>query len=454
MIAAVLIAALALPAAAGGAGTSAAPLFNFNWGARPAAMGGAFVAAADDVYATLWNPAGLAFVPQPEASAMHAALVQGITYDQLAIVTPAGPRGGLGGHFAYMSTGGIDRTTEDPGGSFNAVTSGGSFRDSEFKLNLGGAGRPVDWLGLGGSVNYFRDTVDQNSADSFMIDMGALVRGGIMSYGLTLQNVGPQVRGQDTLPTLLRMGVAAKPNDDFLMTFDYNYHFDSFQNAFSIGTEYAFAKALILRLGFSRPSGEGAPAMKVTGGFGTAMGPFKFDYAFTPQGALGNISQVALSYTFGPKRGKAPPSKPEPVPTKKPDAEVPPEERFMRADVMIEAKNYAAAKVELAGALSLLAAEDRRRIRYFDRMGAISLAQNDLDGAMAFYGDGLKLGASLGLSDPDVADAYAGMGLSLVAKGNFAMGMRFLEKCLEFKPSPKTRAVVDAKLHELRKGKR
>lgn len=45
------------------------PLKNFPVfpvGARPIGMGGAFIALADDVSATYWNPAGLAYLPSPE----------------------------------------------------------------------------------------------------------------------------------------------------------------------------------------------------------------------------------------------------------------------------------------------------------------------------------------------------------------------------------------------------
>ena len=41
-------------------------------GARPLAMGGSFVAVADDVTATYWNPAGIAQLERSGFSAMYA----------------------------------------------------------------------------------------------------------------------------------------------------------------------------------------------------------------------------------------------------------------------------------------------------------------------------------------------------------------------------------------------
>ena len=46
-------------------------------GARALGMGSAFTAVADDSTASFWNPAGLAKMKKPEASFMHANLING-----------------------------------------------------------------------------------------------------------------------------------------------------------------------------------------------------------------------------------------------------------------------------------------------------------------------------------------------------------------------------------------
>jgi hypothetical protein len=50
-----------------------------NWGARPAGMGGAFTAIADDANAPLYNPAGLVQVQWNEVSAMYSQLFTGLS---------------------------------------------------------------------------------------------------------------------------------------------------------------------------------------------------------------------------------------------------------------------------------------------------------------------------------------------------------------------------------------
>jgi hypothetical protein len=59
--------------------TSAQAYFkDLGVGARPMGMGGAYVAAADDGNAALWNAAGLAQLHRQEVTAMFAALYVGL----------------------------------------------------------------------------------------------------------------------------------------------------------------------------------------------------------------------------------------------------------------------------------------------------------------------------------------------------------------------------------------
>lgn len=456
MIWAWLLLAGASGAWASGPGTSVAPIFKFGLGARPAAMGGAFVSVSDDFSASAWNPAGLAEVPQAAAALSDAIYYQGLNLDYLTFAAPLGKYGGIGGHAAYLSTGKIARTGEDPSGSFDANSSGGSFTDSDLKLNLSAAGSPAPWLSLGAGAGYLQDKVDQNSASGVTADMGFLARYDVFRFGMSLDDWGPQVNGLDALPTVLRTGFSAKPLQGLTLAFESDYQFDSLQKVFGLGGEYWFGNIFALRLGYVLGSGNDAGGLRFTGGFGTRVSGFQLDYAFSPFGELGDVHQVSLAYRFGPDRNQLKPSpkNAEPVPVKSEEETVSPEEHFMRAGVLIVAKSYSSANDELAAALAMLASEDRRRVRYFVLMGNIAMDENDAAAAQSFYSDALKLGASLGLSDPSVAEAYAGMGFCLAAQGNKLFAIRYLEKALEFNPPPQTRQAVEAVLTELKSSKK
>lgn len=449
---AALLLLLALPAAAKGPGASVAPILKLGLGARPAAMGGAFVAVSDDANASAWNPAGLALTRRAEAALSHSALFQSLSYDYLSFAVPVTRWGGMGGHVAYLSSGRIDKTFEDPGGAFDANASGGSFTDSDLKLNVALAGAPSEGVGLGAGLTYLKDRVDQNSADGVMADAGFLVKEDIFGFGLSLDNAGPKFTGDNALPTVLRSGASARPAEGLTLALEYDRHLDSEQNVFGVGGEYWLAEAFALRLGYAFGSRDNAGGVRLTGGFGARLGAFELDYAFSPFGQLGDAHQISLGFRFGKERGKRD-DKPsnEPPPMRGDVASDTPEQHFDRADALLTAKNYPGAKQELAASLALLASEDRRRIRYFDGMGAVALAQGDFSAGQAAYADALRLGASLGLSDPSVAEAYAGMGFCLAGLGNPSFAVRYLEKALEFGPSPATREAAKAKLKELRR---
>src|SRR5258708_4081924 len=79
-----------------GAGTSASDFDTIAVGARPAGMGNAFTAAADDSNAPFWNPAGLALVSKGEIGLMHMIDIADINYDTFSVALPASRLDGWG----------------------------------------------------------------------------------------------------------------------------------------------------------------------------------------------------------------------------------------------------------------------------------------------------------------------------------------------------------------------
>ena len=70
-------------------------------------MGGAYTAAADDVNSVMWNPAGLAKVPDMQITFMHSIWFASIFYDYLAAAYPAGEIGTFGLGIVYVNSGPI-----------------------------------------------------------------------------------------------------------------------------------------------------------------------------------------------------------------------------------------------------------------------------------------------------------------------------------------------------------
>ena len=88
-----------------GAGKTGAEFLLIAAGARPAAMGGAYVAVADDISAVYWNPAGLASLRGRGISATHAEWLSGIRYESLGYGHSVGQLGTLGISAFFLHTG-------------------------------------------------------------------------------------------------------------------------------------------------------------------------------------------------------------------------------------------------------------------------------------------------------------------------------------------------------------
>ncbi len=76
---------------------------NLEIGARPTGMGGAFVAIADDSNASAYNPAGLGFVKNVDASFTRLILYSGIVnYNHVGVAIPLNTFGSFGMSFGIL----------------------------------------------------------------------------------------------------------------------------------------------------------------------------------------------------------------------------------------------------------------------------------------------------------------------------------------------------------------
>ena len=113
-------------------------------GARPAGMGEAYVAVANDVSAVFWNPAGLAYQSGREITFMHANWLPGLTddlfYEFLAYKMSIEERKKLNKHFKKFPidewvSGGYIRLIRMPY-SLNSLVSRRAIEVKEQKLKL------------------------------------------------------------------------------------------------------------------------------------------------------------------------------------------------------------------------------------------------------------------------------------------------------------------------------
>jgi hypothetical protein len=160
IVVSMLVTQMAPYAMADGAGTSSAEFLKLGVGARAIGMGEAYTAQADDVHSLYWNPAGLAFMQQRQASFMYSQFLKDVNYQNAALGIPL-ENGAIGGSLTYLSYGKID----------GYDISGNSIGDqSAYDMNgtLGAA-----WLGsiwsLGANAKMIQEKLADEKATGFAL---------------------------------------------------------------------------------------------------------------------------------------------------------------------------------------------------------------------------------------------------------------------------------------------
>lgn len=281
------------------AGSGGGAVFDFlkiDTNARPAALGGTFVAVADDVNAIGYNPAGLGDVEKDQATFMYNQWFQGVRQEYIGFVH----KKGFGASINYLNYGDIQRTTiNNPRG-----IGLDKFSNYDFSLSAGYGKRVLDRLLLGMSLKYITETIDKYSAWSLAMDGGVLYRIPAINLdiGLALQNIGTTVKFRTTaedLPLNLKLGLCYRfLNKKGLVALDFNKQIDGIYS-FNFGAEYSLVNFLILRAGFN---GRNQVDSGLVGGLGINYSDFVLDYAISPYGDLGLTHRISISRKFGKRK--------------------------------------------------------------------------------------------------------------------------------------------------------
>lgn len=260
-------------------------------GARPLAMGGAFIAVADDANAVYWNPAGLTQVQNNESTYM-LTVDGGINYQWF--FSNVERQGDLVfGASGINSLNGIG--FKDDEGNVLA----GIFDNTWYQLSFA---MPIDdRLSIGGNLKFYNNQIilpDYGYAwpsEGTGLDVSILWKASDrLSVGLLTQdivgsdfvydfrNVGAGLQ-KVGMATNVRPGIAYKVDDDTTVAFDiYDLTGDT---TFSVGVEERF-KIGAVRAGFYHDT--------FTAGFGLTDGQrYSFDYVYIYDSHI-----ISLSWAF------------------------------------------------------------------------------------------------------------------------------------------------------------
>ena len=323
-------------------GTSAAPFLTIGVGARPQAMGGAFVAVSDDVHALFWNPAGLARLQKSEVALVHSTWLADMSYDYVGAAFAMGQSGTMGVSATLLSVGEMEVTTE----RYQEGT-GLMFDSYDMCATVSYGYKFYDKFSIGANLKYIHQKIWNETATGVAIDLGTMLITPLkdIRLGMSISNFGTkmQMGGRDLLvfhdpdenregnnpnipaeiqtdqwklPLTMRLGLSGEVLQDEInrvtLAADWVVPNDN-SESLNLGTEYAYKEFVFLRAGYRamRPGlysgsfrlGEedngggftfgGGVILTITGGVG-----FHADYAYESYERLGSVHKYSLSMQF------------------------------------------------------------------------------------------------------------------------------------------------------------
>ncbi len=313
------------------AGSTAAPFLNIAIGPRPVAMGGAFVATADDVTGLYWNPAGIARISSNSALFNRTTWIADINYNWAGATVNLGDMGSVGLSVHQLDYGKMEVTTlaEQNG-------TGEFYSANDLSIGLSYGYNLTDRFSIGGTVKYIKQTIWNSSASGMAVDVGVLFNSDIygLRIGASITNFGGdlQIDGKDLLvqhdidpnifgnndqilaklrtdewplPLTFRVGIAM----DLINSNDHRFtvgldaaHPNDNDESLNIGAEYMLYNLFAVRAGYKSLFLDNAEE-GLTLGFGInydfapGLGVF-IDYAYQDFGVLDNTQHFSIGVRF------------------------------------------------------------------------------------------------------------------------------------------------------------
>ncbi len=291
---------LAAGAAYSDPGDSAAAFLRIGVGARPAAMGEAYAGVDGDILSLYSNPAGLASLKTYQFSVTHAFWLDSTNYSNFAGGAPL-----FNGYMALglsgLFYGEIDKYKSD------GSEGDGSYSPSDMAVSVSYARDDlIGDVSVGGTFKLVTSQIDSENATAVAVDIGAMKKIGDLNAGLSVQNIGTEMKYRnegDPLPLIGRLGASypfSLGSFNMQGVAETNFSRDvPFKFNAGINADYPAGDMLVsLRLGL-KSYAEGLDAWShLATGMGLVYENIVFDYAFASFEDLGMTHRVSLGYRF------------------------------------------------------------------------------------------------------------------------------------------------------------
>jgi hypothetical protein len=271
-------------------------------GARPSAMGGAFVAIPADIHNISYNPAGLASINKRQGTLTYLNHLLDFQSGFLAYAHPLS-RGTLAVGLQFFDFGQFEGKDEN-----NLDT--GEFGASSLSLALGYAYNPIKNLSVGGTVKYIRFQIDNLTETALATDLGVFYSfpSKSLDLGLGVFNFGTTTSAfidtKDQLPLNFQVGASKRLEHLPLLISGALIKFKDEGLDFRFGGELTLTQELFLRMGYNsigqdqKVDTDKDRLAGVSFGLGFKLNKFNLDYSFSSFGEVGSLNRITLSGKF------------------------------------------------------------------------------------------------------------------------------------------------------------
>jgi hypothetical protein len=313
-------------------GTTAAPFLKIEYGARPVGMGGAYIALADDPAGIYYNPAGIAECDKVQLLGGYTVWFADLKYSYATFIVPT-QRVNYALWGSFLSGDPVPITTvEFPDGT------GQEFTYVDGLLGVSASAFLSDRLSIGATLKYIQQSLYNESASTFALDVGSILRTPFrgIRLGMCMVNYGGrmQLSGNDLivqtdpwpeydgnpdaearlttesfpLPLAFKLGIALDffgPDEAFVVLEDHRLriaidgiHPNDGDEKVHIGCEYGLYDMLFLRGGYK----VNYDTQKFTAGAGfvVTVGARELcvDYAFVDMDILDATHRFSVTLGF------------------------------------------------------------------------------------------------------------------------------------------------------------
>ncbi len=172
-------------------GTTVANFLTIPVGPRASAMGGAYVANANDATGLFWNPGSISRMSKSELTVAYSEWFVQTNYNWIGLVYKVDENNSIG-----FSINQLDYGEEEITDEYNPEGTGSKWSAADLAIGLSYARNLTDRFSVGGSFKYIHQQIWHETADAFAMDIGLLFLTQLegLRLGMNITNFGTEMQ--------------------------------------------------------------------------------------------------------------------------------------------------------------------------------------------------------------------------------------------------------------------